>query len=158
MNVQSPQAKRPDICPQIEEERVWEFVDQVLIDSLSQDIALEHLRPTQTVELTALSIKQKIPQPEHSYQNTFLSKWSVSIAETVGTDVISESLGKTQRMTPSQSVKQFAYKQAVLCVSCFIAEEIDAYLSNSPDNADRIFSLSEKLEFDREELIQETRR
>ena len=55
-------------------------------------------------------------------------------------------------MTPSQSVKQFAYKQAVLCVSCFIAEELDAYLSNSPDDAERIFGLAEQLEFDREDL------
>lgn len=158
MNAQLPQTKDPDICPQIKEERVWEFVDQVLVDSLSQDIAREHLRPRQNIELTALNIKQKIPQPEHSYQNTFFSKWSVSIVETVGADVISENLGITQRMTLSQSVKQLAYQQAVLCVSCFIAEELDAYLSSSPDNAHRIVSLSEKLEFDREELMQETRR
>lgn len=158
MNVNSLQANRADISPQVEEERVLEFVDQVLVDSLSIDIAQKHLQPTQSLELTALSIKQKIPQPEYSYQNTFFSKWAVSISETIGTDVISESLGKAQRMTPSQSVKQFAYKQAVLCVSCFIAEELDAYLSNSPDDADRIFSLSEKLEFDREELIQSVRR
>jgi hypothetical protein len=153
MNAQTPQTKQSDIAPRVEEEQVWEFVDKVLVDCLSLDIARKHLRTTQTTELTALSIKQKIPQAEYSYQNTFFSKWSVSISETIGADVISESLGKAQRMTPSQSVKQFAYKQAVLCVSCFIAEELDAYLSNSPDNAERIFGLAEQLEFDREDLI-----
>ncbi|KZX46197.1 hypothetical protein AV929_15605 [Haloarcula sp. K1] len=158
MNVQSPQTKRPDIRSEIEEERVWNFVDRVLVDSLSREIAQKHLRPTQTVELTALSLKQMIPQPEHCYQNTFLSNWSVSIAETVGTDVISESLEKTQRMTPSKSVKQFSYKQAVLCISCFIAKELDAYLSNSPDDANRIFSLAEDIKFSRQELIQEAHR
>lgn len=153
MNAQTPQTKQSDIAPCIEEEQVWEFVDQVLVDCLSLDIARKHLQTAQTTELTALSIKQKIPQAEYKYQNTFFSKWSVSISETIGANVISESLGKAQRMTPSQSVKQFAYKQAVLCVSCFIAEELDAYLSNSPDNAKRIFSLAEELEFDREDIV-----
>lgn len=150
---QTPRTKQSDIAPRVEEEQVWEFVDQVLVDCLSLDIARKHLQTTQATELTALSIKQKIPQAKYSYQNTFFSKWSVSISETIGAGVISESLGKAQRMTPSQSVKQFAYKQAVLCVSCFIAEELDAYLSNSPDDAERIFELAEQLEFDREELI-----
>lgn len=153
MNVSIPENNRSDVTAELGEERVWEFIDQILTDSLTRKIAKQHLAEGRNIELTALNIKQKLPQPDRDYQNTFLSKWSVSISQVIGTDIISPRLGRTQRPLPSQSVAQFAYKQAVLCLSCFAALELDAFLTNSPDDASRIFDLADQLQFAREEIV-----
>jgi hypothetical protein len=153
-----PERTSPDIDSHLSEERAWQFVDRVLIDCLDAEIAQQHIENRQNVDLTALDIKQKIPQTGLDYQNTVLSQWGASVSKVIGTEVISDSVKRTQRSDLTQSVQQYAYRQAVLSLSCFAAKELDAFLTDTPEDATRIFNLVENLEFDPQEVRKDTRR
>lgn len=147
MDITTETTQVADINRGLDDDRTWELIDRILLDCLSEEVARQHIDDRRNLELTALNIKKQLPQQDKSYQNEILSQWSVSIAETIGTDIVSPRLAKTQRTLPTQSVAQISYNQAVLCLSCFIANELDAFLCDEPDNATRIFELTDELPF-----------
>lgn len=142
-----------DIKPATNERDVWNFVDDLTTTILTPTIAQRHLQPGQNIKLTALEIKHQLPKAKSSDQTEFLNKHSVSISNTIGADIIPTDLAEQQQTPVSGSVKQFAHKQAALCLSVFLAKELDAYLSNSPENAERIFDLEDQLQFSRSDIL-----
>lgn len=144
-DVPFPSDTQADIGARLSDSEVWEIVDELLVNCLTPDLVEEHIGTGYNVGLTALEIKRRLTHPEELDALNVFIRWGVSITETVGVEHIPKSIENTLRPRPTQTVHQFASNQALLVVACFIANELDAYLSGKYHNGQRIFNLTDQL-------------
>jgi hypothetical protein len=146
---------KSELSRSISDSEVWEFIDQVAVDVLDESLVKRHLSLGQSHPLTTLDINRKLPQGAHPEQQQFFITHPLSITKVIGTNIIPDRISKSKRVEPVASPDQFAYTQAVLCTSAFIAKDLISYLSDGENSDCRVAKHHNDLQFSRAALLDE---